>query len=109
MLDPLAVERLYPITLDAPMAVSEIRAVFGGMMSGIGAAVCWLAIIANRPRDAGVVMMLVFGGLVLARIVGITGEGFPTDTVLHETIFEVVILILLYVTGRNAENGSDQN
>jgi hypothetical protein len=41
----------------------------------------------------------VTAGLVVARIVGVVGEGFPTGPVLNETIFEVVLFTALVATG----------
>ncbi len=104
MLDPVKVELFYPLTLDAPMAVSEIRAVFGGMMFGIGAAILWLLWGAKRPLDAGMSMILVFGGLVLARVVGVIFEGMPSGPVLNETVFEITMLALLLLTRRGASD-----
>ncbi len=98
MLYPLAVESLYPIRLEGPMAVSEVRAVFGGLMGGVGAAVLWLVRRRSRAKEGGVVMLFVFGGLLVARVVGLAGEGIPHGPVLNETIFEGVVFILILVT-----------
>lgn len=99
MLDPWAVERLYPITLRDDMAVTEMRAVFGGLMAGVGAAVLWLDLAAKRQRDAAAAMALIFGGLLAARVVGFVGEGIPTGPVLNETVFEFVMFVGLTSTG----------
>ncbi len=98
MLDPLAVEELYPMRLVGPMAVSEIRAVFGGLMGGIGAGVLWLIWRKRRAMDGGAVMLFVFGGLLVARVVGFAEEGMPNGPVLNETIFESVVFVLVLVT-----------
>ena len=98
MLQPEAVEDLYPMRLEGPMAVSEIRAVFGGLMFGVGAAVIWLVWRVRRAMDGGAVMLFVFGGLLIARIIGLVGEGFPHGPVLNETIFETVVFVLVLVT-----------
>jgi len=98
LLQPRAVEDLYPMRLDGPMAVSEIRAVFGGLMLGVGAAVLWLDRIARRWVDAGIVIVLVFGGLLLARVAGLVVEGVPSGAVLNETIFETVVFVLVLFT-----------
>jgi|GEM_PF-2059488 len=98
MLQPRAVEMLYPMTLDAPMAVSEIRAVFGGLMLGTGGAMLWLALWLKRWVDAGVLTLFVFGALLLARIVGLAVEGVPSGAVLNETIFETVVFFLVLAT-----------
>ena len=98
MLDPLAVEELYPMRLVGPMAVSEIRAVFGGLMGGIGAGVLWLIWRKRRAMDGGAVMLFVFGGLLVARVVGFAEEGMPNGPVLNETIFEAVVFVLVLVT-----------
>lgn len=98
MLQPNAVEDLYPMVLTAPMAVSEIRAVFGGLMLGVGMAVLWLMWWAERATDAGMVTVLVFGGLLLARVVGLYAEGIPHGPVLNETIFETVVFFLVLAT-----------
>lgn len=99
MVEPDAVERLYPLTLNEPMAHSEIRAVFGGFMGGAGAALLLLDLRYNKPREASMVLATMMGGLSLARIVGFVYEGFPTGTVLQETIFEVVLFIFLVILG----------
>jgi len=99
MLDPSAVESLYPMTLDKPMAVSEIRAVFGGLMTGCGLAVLALDLIIGRHRDAAMVLALITAGLVIARVVGLVFEGMPSGPVLNETVFEVVLLSILIATG----------
>jgi len=99
MLDPQAVERLYPISLNGPMALSEIRAIFGGLMAGIGAAILMLDMICKRQRDATMVLATIVGGMVLARLVGFVSEGVPSGTVLEETIFEIVLFILLVISG----------
>lgn len=99
MLQPLEVENLYPISLNDPMAVSEIRAVFGGLMLGIGLAVLLIDLICKRQRDAALVLAVVTFGLVTARVVGLFFEGIPSGAVRNETVFEVVLLILLIGTG----------
>ncbi len=98
MLDPLAVESLYPMQLEQPMAVSEVRAVFGGLMGGIGVGVLWLIWGKGRAMDGGAVMLFVFGGLLVARIAGLVGEGMPHGPVLNETIFETVVFFLILAT-----------
>ncbi len=97
--DPLAVESMYPISLNEPMAISEIRAVFGGMMLGVGAAVLALDLIFKRAREAAMVLAMITAGLVVARVVGFAYEGSPSGVVLNEVIFEVVLLGALVVTG----------
>ena len=98
MLYPREVEDLYPIVLQRPMAVSEMRAIFGGLMLGVGAAVVWLVWRVRRAIDGGVVLLFVFGGLLLARIAGIVGEGWPKNTVLTETVFEIVVFAMVLFT-----------
>ncbi len=99
MLYPRAVEDLYPMRLEAPMAVSEIRAVFGGLMLGIGAAVMWQVWRLRRAVDGGVILLFVFLALLVARVVGYVAEGVPSGAVLNETIFETaVFVIVLYTT-----------
>ena len=98
-LQPHAVEALYPMSLNAPMAISEIRAIFGGLMIGIGGSVLVLDLIYGRRRDAAMVLASVTAGLILARLVGLSGEGFPSGPVLNETIFEIVLLTLLVSLG----------
>ncbi len=99
MIEPDAVERLYPLTLDEPMARSEIRAVFGGFMVGVGAALLILDLLYKKEQEAAMVLAIMMGGLTLARIVGYSQEGFPSGTVLHETIFEVSLFFLLIGLG----------
>ena len=99
MVEPDAVERLYPLTLDKPMARSEIRAVFGGFMGGAGAALILLDLRYKQPREAAMILATMMGGLSLARIVGFVYEGFPTGIVLQETIFEVILFTLLVILG----------
>ena len=72
-----------------------MRAVFGGMMLGIGAGVLWLAVGARRVMDAAIVLLFVFGGLLVARVAGYVGEGMPTGTVFNETVFEIVYFVVL--------------
>jgi len=98
MLDPLAIEDLYPIRLEGPMGISEVRAVFGGLMGGVGAAVLWLVLRKRRAVDGGAVMLFVFGGLLVARVVGFVGEGMPSGPVLNETIFETVVFVIVLAT-----------
>ena len=98
-IQPEAVQDLYPIGLNAPMAVSEIRAIFGGLMTGIGVAVLLLDLVYQRQRDAAMVLATIFGSLVLARIVGLIAEGFPNGMVLTEAVFEFVFLALLVGLG----------
>ena len=99
MFYPGAVEELYPVTLNDPMAFSEVRAIFGGMMLGIGVAVLALDVLCKRHRDAALVLAIITGGLVLARLVGFYYEGWPTGVVLNEVIFEFVLLTLLITLG----------
>jgi hypothetical protein len=99
MLYPGAVEELYPVTLNDPMAFSEVRAIFGGMMLGIGVAVLALDVLCKRHRDAALVLAIITGGLVLARLVGFYFEGWPKGVVLNEVIFEFVLLTLLITLG----------
>ena len=105
MLQPEAVEDLYPLRLQGPMAVSETRAVFGGLMGGVGAAILWLVWRERRAVAGGAVLLFVFGGLLLARIAGFAGEGLPRGPVLNETIFEVVTFALVLLTTLRIRNG----
>lgn len=98
MLDPLTVESLYPMQLEQPMAVSEVRAVFGGLMGGVGVGVLWLIWGKGCAMEGGAVMLFVFGGLLVARIAGLVGEGMPHGPVLNETIFETVVFFLMLAT-----------
>lgn len=104
ILEPKAIETLYPISLNAPMAVSEIRAVFGGLMAGIGGALLLLDLVYKRRRDAAMVLATVMGGLFLARIVGFGVEGFPSGPVLNESIFEIVTFVVLVALGAYRPN-----
>jgi len=99
MLQPSTVETLYPMRLLGPMGTSQIRAIFGGLMVGIGGALLMLDLVAKRPRDASMVLATITAGLVLARAIGWVFEGFPSGSVLRETIFEVLLFILLLTTG----------
>jgi len=90
---------LYPISLNAPMAISEVRAIFGGLMLGTGVAVLLLDCVSKRQQDAAMVLATVTGGLFFARIVGLSIEGFPSGPVLTESIFETVLLALLVGLG----------
>ena len=99
MIQPQSIENLYPISLNGPMAFSEIRAIFGGMMAGIGGAVLSLDLIYKRQQEAAMVLATVIGGFVLARLVGLGIEGFPSGAVLTETIFEIVAFTLLVGLG----------
>jgi len=103
-LQPGAVEDLYPMRLDGPMAVSEIRAVFGGLMLGFGAAVLWLLWWVRRPMAAGMVTIFLFGGLLVARVVGLAVEGVPSGPVLNETIFETVVFFFVCFTTLKTRN-----
>lgn len=98
MLQPQAVEGLYPLRLDGPMAMSEIRAVFGGLMLGVGAALLWLTRQPGRAVEAGIATLLIFFGLLFARVVGYVSEGMPEGAVLNETIFETVVFVFVLVT-----------
>lgn len=104
MLVPVAVEDLYPISLNEPMALSEIRAVFGGLMLGVGVAVLLIDLACKRQRDAAMIMAVIAAALVVARIVGAFVEGIPTGVVRTETIFEVILLVLLIATGAFKKN-----
>jgi len=104
MIRPLVVEDLHAISLNGPMALSEVRAIFGGLMLGIGAAVLLLDLACNRHRDAAMTLATVTAGLVIARIVGVFLDGFPTGTVLTEAIFEGGLLIVLVATGAFARD-----
>lgn len=99
MLDPAAIEGLYPISLNEPMALSEVRAVFGGLMLGVGASVLLLDIWLKRSRDAAMVLATITGGLVLARLFGFSFEGSPSGTVLNEVIFEFCLFAILVISG----------
>lgn len=105
MLYPMAIEELYEMSLNDDMAKSEIRAVFGGLMGGVGAAVLALDLVYGRQRDAAMALATVTAGLVVARIVGMFGEGFPSGPVLNETIFEVVLLTSLVASGAYRRDG----
>jgi hypothetical protein len=68
---------LVDIELASPTAATDVRAVFGGMELGLGAFVVWCAADAARHRVGSVAVMLVFGGMVLGRVVGALLDG-PT-------------------------------
>lgn len=99
MLQPQMVAVFYPVTLDGPMAVSEMRAIFGGMMLGSGAAVLALDFWRRDPQSAALVLALVTLGLLLARVVGLAVEGIPSGPVRNEAIFEVLLFSALVATG----------
>ena len=109
MLQPQAVEDLYPIKLTAPMAFSEVRAIFGGLMMGVGVSVLLLDLAYERRQEAAMVLATVTSGLVLSRTVRFSGEGFPSGPVLTESIFEIVLFILLMALGADRRTSSENH
>lgn len=97
---PQWVEIFYGIKMTTPMAVSEMRAVFGGMMLGVGLVVLWLDLLRHDLDAASGVLVFVTAGLLVARAVGIVLDGFPTGPVRNETFFEVFLFLVLIITAR---------
>ena len=77
---------LVGITLDTALGVSDIRAVYGGLDFAVGSLILY-CLLRSRLADGLTIQTFVFGGLALARMIGIALDR-PTES-LATTLFAV--------------------
>ena len=76
LLDPRLIEGL-GLRLDSPLAVSEVRATYGGMHVLVGVLLI-VGAFAVRIRDAALLILATYTlGIVAGRIVGFATDGWP--------------------------------
>lgn len=106
---PMALHELASIGLDNSTAITEIRAMYGGLGSALGLYVLISAFQPLMIRPALVLMVLCFAGLAGARSIGISLDNDTSAYSINGTIFEActgfIALLLLRFDRLKAEAG----
>ncbi|MAR90334.1 MAG: DUF4345 domain-containing protein [Pseudomonadota bacterium] len=90
LLQPALLTELTGMQITTPTAVTEVRAMYGGVQMAIGV-VCLLALFnPGLLRPALVMLTFVMAGLALARTLGLLLDGSTTGYVLGAIAFEAV-------------------
>jgi hypothetical protein len=101
---PGALTATTQVALPTPVAVQEIRAVYGGFFLGVGLYLLLCALRVSGLRQGLVALVMIMGGLVIGRFFGFAIDG-PANTQLYVlTASEVVGLVLALVLLRRVPN-----
>lgn len=80
LIAPSLLMPLVEIAMPTPIAIMEVRGVYGGFFFGTGLFFLLSARITAWLRPGLSAQASVFGGFVLERVVGIASGGAPTDS-----------------------------
>ena len=97
---PKILTQLVEISMPTPIAVMEVRGVYGGLFFGIGA---FFLLFARRDawlRPGLVAQAGVMGGFVLGRAVGILFDGAPSPFIAALLAGEVLMVIVALAAWR---------
>ena len=95
ILDPLWAARMVGLEVpDAPAALGELRAVYGGLVGSLGVVLA-LAVLRRPLRAWYGALAILFAGLVLGRVVSLFADGFDAFTVLALGVEGITALLLL--------------
>ncbi len=94
LLAPAAMAARVEISLGGPIALSDVRAVYGGLQLGFGAFLFWAAAEPSRMRTALFAQLAVFAGLLLGRAVSAALDGLPQSPGYALIAAETVGLVL---------------
>lgn len=105
LINPALLGELTGLVIATPAALTEIRAMYGGLELGLGAFFLLSAVLPETTRQGLFCMLLCFGGLALSRAAGLlmdgaTADGYNTGAVAYEGISAVLALIALRVLQR---------
>ena len=99
---PKILTQLVEISMPTPIAVMEVRGVYGGLFFGIGA---FFLLFARRDawlRPGLVAQAGVMGGFVLGRTVGILFDGAPSPFIAALLAGEVLMVIVALAAWRSS-------
>lgn len=65
------------ITLDGPLARTDVRAVFGGLELGVAAVLALCAMRSTRAADGLALLCATAGGMLAGRLLGLARDGAP--------------------------------
>lgn len=107
---PARVGDITGLIMSSPAALTEIRAMYGGLELGLGLFFLLTAVLPETARQGLFCMLLCFGGLALSRGAGALLDGTLSDpynggALAYETISAVVALIALLMLNRNPHPG----
>jgi hypothetical protein len=97
---PKILTQLVEITMPTPVAVMEIRGVYGGLFLGVGAFFLLFAMRDAWLRPGLVAQAGVMGGFVLGRTVGIVLDGAPSPFIAALLAGEVLMVIVALAAWR---------
>lgn len=105
LLDPTGLAALTERPLPTPTAMTESRAVDGGLVVGLGIFFALAALDPTKTRTGLLAMMLVGAGTVLGRCVGVTLDG-GTAATYRVAGFELALAIVAGVALARSPGGS---
>lgn len=90
LLRPSEMAAIVELPLAAPMARVDVRAIYGGAITGIGVFVLSCAFLRSTLRTGLIAAACVFGGAALGRVIGLSAEGFAQPLMLIVAVLETV-------------------
>lgn len=106
LLNPQLVAQLTGLIIATPTALTEVRAMYGGLELALGVYFLCTAALAETTRQGLFCLLLCLGGLALARAVGMLidggDNGYNAGALAYEAISAILALIaLLALRGRS--------
>jgi hypothetical protein len=88
-LDPGALRSLAGVVASTPTAMTELRAMYGGLQSAIGALALVATVRPHLERPALVMLAALLAGLAAARLVGLVLDGSWSSYTAMGLVFEI--------------------
>lgn len=94
LLAPVHFTGLTEVQLPTPTAVTDARAVFGGLELGLGSFLLWSASSAARVQPGLLALLLGVGGLLTGRVLGLVVDSSASTPTFQALGIEIVFLVL---------------
>ena len=88
-LDPSALRSMAGLTATTPTAMTELRAMYGGLQSAIGALALLATVRRDLERPALIMLATLLPGLAAARLLGLVLDGSWTAYTMMGLSFEI--------------------
>ena len=99
LVSPQSVAGFTGMVLSDPSAVTEVRAMYGGLQLGLGLLFIGFALRKGSVQTGLLILIVLMGSLALARLFGLISDGFSSYNLLG-FVFESVSTILSVVALR---------